>query len=115
MPSSAPRACGYCGGVHSQGERCPVTARRDTERKARFDQKRPSARARGYDREWEKARADYLLAYPYCARCGAPAALVDHKVKVKDAPHRRLDRTNFQSLCQPCHSGWKQSLERKAK
>jgi len=70
---------------------------------------------RGYDREWEKARREYLAVYPSCRRCGKPADLVDHIVPVREAPHRRLDRTNFQSLCQPCHSGWKQSHERKPK
>lgn len=87
---------------------------RDRERKARADAKRPNARARGYDREWEKARADWLAAYPSCVRCGAKATLVDHIIPIRKAPHRRLDRTNFQSLCTPCHSGAKQSQERKS-
>lgn len=85
----------------------------DGERKARHDRKRPSARQRGYDAEWQKARADYLAAYPSCRRCGAKADLVDHVIPIKVAPHRRLDRTNFQSLCTACHSGAKQSQERK--
>ena len=113
MPVSAPRVCGHCGGVHPKGERCPVAAKRHAERKAVSDAKRPSARQRGYDAEWEKARAEYLAAYPSCARCGTRATIVDHKVKIRDAPHRRLDRTNFQSLCTPCHSSWKQAQERK--
>lgn len=83
------------------------------QRKAKHDTKRPSARARGYDREWETARADYLAAYPSCRRCGQKATLVDHIIPIRKAPHRRLDRTNFQSLCTPCHSGWKQATERK--
>lgn len=113
MPIRAPRVCGHCGGVHQSGERCPKTESRDRERKARADAKRPNARARGYDREWEQARRDYLAAYPSCARCGKPAAVVDHIVTIRKAPHRRLDRTNFQSLCTACHSSWKQATERK--
>jgi HNH endonuclease. len=113
MARAAPRVCGHCGGVHQKGERCPKVAMRDRERKARADAKRPNARARGYDREWEKARADWLAAYPSCVRCGAKATLVDHIIPIRKAPHRRLDRTNFQSLCTPCHSGAKQSQERK--
>ena len=85
----------------------------DRERKARHDAKRPSARARGYDAEWEKARADYLAAYPSCRRCGQKAVLVDHIQTIRTAPHRRLDRTNFQSLCTPCHSGAKQAQDRR--
>lgn len=87
----------------------------ERERKARFDKKRPSAKARGYDREWERARADYLAAYPSCRRCGAKASLVDHIIPIRTAPHRRLDRTNFQALCTPCHSGWKQAQEKGTK
>lgn len=113
MPSRAPRVCGHCGGVHQPGERCPKAAARDRERKARHDASRPTAKQRGYDREWEKARADWLAAYPSCRRCGAPATLVDHIVPIRQAPHRRLDRTNFQSLCAACHSGHKQRLDRR--
>uniref|UniRef100_UPI003BA8DAD3 HNH endonuclease n=1 Tax=Stappia sp. TaxID=1870903 RepID=UPI003BA8DAD3 len=113
MPRSAPRVCGHCGGVHPKGERCPASAARDRERKARADAKRPTARSRGYDREWEAARAQYLAAYPSCRRCGAKASLVDHIIPIRKAPHRRLDRTNFQSLCTACHSGHKQSLDRR--
>lgn len=112
MPKRTPRACGHCGGTHQPGERCQVVAARDTERKARHDARRPSASARGYDKEWEQARGEYLAAYPSCKRCGAKAVVVDHIVPIRLAPHRRLDRTNFQSLCTTHHSGWKQSLER---
>jgi len=115
MPISAPRVCGLCGGVHAHGVRCQKAMARDAERKARADAKRPNARARGYDREWEKARAEYLAAYPSCRRCGARAVLVDHIVSIRKAPHRRLDRTNFQALCTPCHSSWKQAKEKGAR
>jgi len=104
--------CGHCGGVHQTGERCPKAIALDGARKARHDAKRPSARARGYDGEWEKARADFLAVYPSCRHCGQKAALVDHIVSIRLAPHRRLDRTNFQALCTPCHSGWKQAREK---
>lgn len=113
MPSRAPRACGHCGGVHLSGERCPRVAVRDRERKARADARRPTARRRGYDRAWERARADWLAAYPSCRWCGAPATLVDHIVPIRTAPERRLDRNNFQSLCAGCHSGRKQRHDRR--
>ncbi|WP_082416855.1 HNH endonuclease [Blastochloris viridis] len=113
MPVRAPRVCGLCGGVHRSGERCPRAAVQDRERKARFDLKRPGARARGYDAGWQEARAKHLAAHPFCQRCGTRAVLVDHIIPVRQAPHRRLDPTNFQSLCVPCHSRWKQARERK--
>ncbi|WP_338150481.1 HNH endonuclease [Rhizobium laguerreae] len=44
--------------------------------------------------------------------CGNPATLVDHIVSIRRAPHRRMDRSNWQSLCAPCHNSIKQRLER---
>ena len=112
MPPKAPSICG-CGKVVAPGDICPCRAKATQERKAKHDAKRPSRQARGYDADWAKARADYLAAYPYCRRCGARACVVDHVVPIRKAPHRRLDRSNFQSLCTACHSGWKQSIDRK--
>ena len=113
MPSRAPRVCGYCGKTHLSGEQCTLVAARDKARKSRADANRPSARQRGYDREWERARAEYLATYPSCRRCGGRATLVDHIIPIRVAPERRLDRSNFQSLCDHCHSAWKQDQDRK--
>lgn len=113
MPARVPRVCGLCNGVHLPGERCAQSLARERERKARADANRPSARDRGYDAEWRKLRAQHLAAHPYCVRCGDPASVVDHIVPVKIAPHRRLDRTNLQSLCVAHHSGAKQAEERR--
>ncbi|WP_246799851.1 HNH endonuclease signature motif containing protein [Rhizobium indicum] len=44
--------------------------------------------------------------------CGNPATLVDHIVSIRRAPLRRMDRTNWQPLCAPCHNSIKQRLER---
>ena len=81
---------------------------------------RKSARERGYDSRWRKARAQYLAAHPLCAVCSAQgvttaAAVVDHI-----RPHRGdmglfWDRLNWQPLCRRCHDVWKQSAERQAR
>lgn len=113
MAVRAPRVCGHCGSAHQAGERCSRLAAMTKERKARADRKRPSARERGYDAQWEKARAEYLAVYSSCRRCGQPATEVDHIIPIRKAPHRRLDRTNFQSLCRQCHAGWKQAQDRR--
>lgn len=82
-----------------------------------FDQARGSARDRGYDRDWERARLEYLKSVDgICEehqRRGylVPAVLVDHMVPVREAPDRRLDKTNFDALCRNCHDGWKRKLE----
>ena len=113
MPARAPRICGHCGGVHQAGERCPKASALKRERGARADRNRPTAKARGYDADWQKLRANFLTVYPSCRRCGAAATLVDHIISVRKAPHRRLDPSNLQSLCTSCHSGAKQSEERR--
>jgi 5-methylcytosine-specific restriction protein A len=112
MPSRAPRVCG-CGKVHASGEACPVAAARTKERKARADSRRPSARQRGYTKEWEEAAKVYLSAYPSCRRCGGPASLVDHVTPHKGNQQLFWDRRNWQSLCTNCHSSHKQRLERR--
>lgn len=107
MPIAPPRLCS-CGRIVPSGQRCAcsITLRRNS------DRRRPNARQRGYTTQWDKARADFLTAYPHCAMCGSAASVVDHIT-----PHRgdmRLfwDRANWQSLCAPCHNGTKQRQER---
>jgi 5-methylcytosine-specific restriction endonuclease McrA len=76
----------------------------------RYDQYRGGARARGYDGAWERARAQHLAAMPSCLHCaqrgifGVLARVVDHVVPVAVDPGLRLDPTNLQSLCHPCHA-----------
>lgn len=112
MPVRAPRICS-CGKLVPAGAQCACQIQRASDRKARFDKTRPNSSQRGYNREWAKARASFLRLHPYCVACGAPASLVDHKT-----PHRGdqaifWDKSRWQSLCTPCHSGAKQRLERR--
>jgi 5-methylcytosine-specific restriction enzyme A len=77
----------------------------------------PSARARGYDGEWERLRAEHLAEEPYCRRCAARgierlAQTVDHIETIREAPERRLDPSNLQSLCWPCHNSKTQKNSR---
>ena len=94
MPMRAPSICG-CGRTVPAGERCPCKpARQDT---------RPSAAARGYDREFrEKARA-FLRHHPQCA-CGAPATLVMHVISIRKRPDLRLDERNWRPGCRSCNA-----------
>ena len=81
------------------------------------DQRRRSARARGYDTRWDKASKGYLKQHPYCVCCMANgivelATLVDHII-----PHRGdrtlfWDQSNWQSLCSWCHDHVKAVIER---
>ncbi|WP_082724940.1 HNH endonuclease [Paracoccus aminovorans] len=106
-----PHTC-HCGRTVPHGERCLCQIASTRARNRRHDARRPSARARGYTREWEKARAEFLRLHPYCAMCGADATLVDH---IK--PHRGdkalfWNWNNWQALCTGCHSSTKQRAER---
>lgn len=110
MPTRAPKLCS-CGRVVPPGQRCEHVIVADRARKARHDARRPSARERGYDGAWQKARSGFLAHHPRCRRCSAPATVVDHV-----RPHRGdrklfWDRLNWQSLCVTCHARHKQALE----
>jgi 5-methylcytosine-specific restriction protein A len=72
------------------------------ERKAEVDRRRPGSRQRGYTSKWEKARAAFLRAHPYC-HCGAAATEVDHAIPVA-LGGAMWDETNWQSLCRSHHS-----------
>ena len=70
-----------------------------------------------YGRRWKAAARGHLQRNPFCVRHlklgqHKRATLVDHEV-----PHRGdvglfWDRTNWQSLCKPCHDGPKQRQEK---
>lgn len=110
MPYLAPRIC-ECGKIVPAGCRCGCQAKRNRERKARHDAVRPSARERGYDSAWDKARAGFLVKHNQCAMCDAPATIVDHVIPHKGDKRLFWDRSNWQPLCTPCHSGRKQRQE----
>ncbi|MFT9447825.1 HNH endonuclease signature motif containing protein [Gluconobacter japonicus] len=78
------------------------------QRRREFDQKRGSARKRGYDADWEKVRARHLAINPCCCvpECRTPRDRlnVDHIESVRESPERRLDPTNLRTLCQAHHS-----------
>lgn len=111
MPRRPARFC-HCGAVVPAGDRCACQRLQDRARKARHDANRPSARERGYDRDWQKERANFLALNPWCIRCNAAATVVDHI-----RPHRGdrwlfWNKANWQSLCGRCHNSDKQREER---
>jgi 5-methylcytosine-specific restriction enzyme A len=108
--------CG-CGKFIPYGEKCERQKAAATARKARHDARRPTARERGYNHEWRKARLEYLADHPHCRMCAEAgrvrtATVVDHII-----PHKGNDRLfwfrgNWQPLCEPCHNSTKQKQER---
>lgn len=70
---------------------------------------RPSASKRGYDSRWQKASKGFLAKHPFCVAClkegkHEPATCVDHIRPHKGNKELFWDRTNWQPLCQRCHS-----------
>jgi 5-methylcytosine-specific restriction enzyme A len=89
------------------------TRQRRQESKARFDAKRPSASARGYDGRWTKASKAYLAEHPRCRHpgCNAYATVVDHVIPHKGDMRLFWDKSNWQGLCRHHHSSSKQRIE----
>lgn len=108
MPVAPPKHCPKPGHPAFTGRNCPLC---QATYKARHDARRPSARARGYDTAWDKARKSFLERNPRCCFCGAPATVVDHKVPHRGDRARFWDKSQWQGLCAPCHSGAKQREE----
>ncbi|MDW5314084.1 HNH endonuclease signature motif containing protein [Rhizobium sp. PL01] len=111
--SNPPRICS-CGEKVPHGELCICQRTSARKRNARHDARRPSARERGYNHEWRKARTEYLTMHPYCAMpgCGKPASVVDHILAHRGDRNLFWSRTNWQPLCAPCHNSIKQRQER---
>lgn len=106
MPSRAPRICG-CGLRVAPGAACPCEARRAREARAGSEAARPSARQRGYSKDWER-EAKAFLAIPenrFCAcGCGKAATVVDHKIAHRGDRKLFWDRSNWQPMAKGCNS-----------
>lgn len=81
---------------------------------------RTSARQRGYDTRWDKARKTYLAANPLCVYCReqgqvTQATVVDHIKPHKGDQSLFWDVSNWRALCAPHHNSVKQSEERTGK
>lgn len=124
MPVAAPRPCrkpgcpklsrsahGYCE-AHAH-----IAQERVVEAKRRHDERRGSARERGYDSRWDKARKTFLRTHPLCRMCEAqgrvtPATVVDHIIPHKGDQALFWDTGNWQPLCTHHHNSAKQREER---
>lgn len=80
-------------------------------------------RAWHHTRRWRDLRAEVLLRDDYtCQRPGCGATnpdtsqlIADHKVAHRGDERLFWDPRNVQTLCKPCHDGWKQRLERRGR
>jgi 5-methylcytosine-specific restriction protein A len=66
---------------------------------------------RGYDGDWERLRAQFLMAHPLCQceQCDdgrkrvTAANVVNHIIDIRDDPGKRLEWSNLQSMAKRCH------------
>lgn len=80
----------------------------------RTDKRKTSER--GYGWKWQQARKSHLAISPLCVKCKAKgkvtiATVVDHIVPHRGDRDLFWDRSNWQSLCKPCHDIDKQAEE----
>jgi 5-methylcytosine-specific restriction protein A len=113
--TGVPRICS-CGRIVAHGAICECQRAQTRERNARHDARRPSARARGYNHEWRKARTEYLAMHPHCRECATHgvtrlATVVDHIIPHRGDKHLFWHRANWQPLCKSCHDSVKQRKE----
>ena len=69
-----------------------------------------SAKKRGYNEKWNKARILFLKSHPLCEECMrkdppryTAATVVDHVVPHRGDQTLFWDRRNWQALCKECH------------
>lgn len=109
--SKPPRLCS-CGVIVPSGNRCACQIESTRARGRRHDARRPNSRQRGYTRQWEALRAEFLRLHPACAFCGAGGGVVDHIKRHRGDPALLFNWNNLQSLCKRCHDSEKQRRER---
>lgn len=97
MPSRPPPSAGFV-----------LSAQQRKQDKRQTDARRGSATSRGYDADWRRLRAAFLLKNPLCLFCEeagrvTEATVVDHIISFADRPELRLAWDNLRSLCKDCH------------
>jgi 5-methylcytosine-specific restriction protein A len=103
MPTAAPKvcACQPCPNLAEYRGRC-------REHMRRAERARGTTIERGYDGDWRRLRIAKLRADPICeirTHClGMIATEVDHIIPIRVRPDLRLDWSNLNSACTPCHS-----------
>lgn len=98
----------------------PLGQRTKRERDREHDERRGSARKRGYSAAWDKAAKGHLRNSPLCRYCDLrgltnPATAVDHLYPHQSDTGLFWNRRLWVSTCDACHSGFKQALERRGK
>ncbi|MGE0714092.1 MAG: hypothetical protein AB7P02_01510 [Alphaproteobacteria bacterium] len=103
MPTRPARVCSSCGATVVSGETC----RCRIERAAAYNRARGSARRRGYNAQWDRARAEFLAdpRNKFCiCGCGKIADTIDHHPPHKGDIAAFWDRSRWRPMTWSCHS-----------
>jgi 5-methylcytosine-specific restriction protein A len=81
----------------------------EVERKKAIDARRSNSAERGYGHRWRVTRKGYLQKHPLCVACEKkgrvePATDLDHIIPHRGDMELFWDRSNWQGLCETCHS-----------
>ena len=81
-----------------------------------YDQRRGSARERGYGARWDKASAGFKRSHPLCLGCEAigrveATTITDHVIPHRGDMVKFWDSSRWQPSCDWHHSVVKQKLE----
>lgn len=104
-----PCAAPACGSL-VRGVRCCAKHEHLTRAVTRqHDERRESSAQRGYSYKWQQARKGFLAKHPLCAECERQGRItaatdLDHITPHKGDKDAFWTRSNWQSLCHPCHS-----------
>lgn len=111
----------YCGvyltvftiGIKHMAKRPPVHKpawlKDKKEERKQYDSKRGTRTERGYNNQWGRARKGWLNVNPLCVAHLAEGRVVAGEVVDHIVPHKGdnklfWDKTNWQTLCIPCHN-----------
>lgn len=107
MPQMLRKPCAYpgCPELVELGQRYCAKHQRQARRQE--DERRGSARERGYTSQWEKVRSLKLRRNPLCEVCERegrvrPAEMVHHAKPIRQGG-AALDMDNLMSVCRACH------------
>lgn len=97
--------------------RSSAPKREEVKRNRKRERFRGSRQSRGYGRDWELLRDEYMASVKsQCEECRRRGYLcmaeeVDHIIPIQDEPDLRLEWSNLQALCRVHHKGWKAKME----
>ena len=122
-----PCAAPACGSLVRGVRYCAKHEHLTTVVTRQHDERRESSAQRGYSYKWQQARKGFLAKHPLCAECERQGRItaatdLDHITPHKGDKDAFWTRSNWQSLCHPCHSrktatedgGWGNNIKKGA-